>query len=128
MIGFLGVCAAFSLMTAAFGLLIATLGKTRRSHARPGDSGHAADGDARRRVGADLHFPEVAARDHRGVPDALGDGRPGRGDLARPGLLRGRLADRAAVRLRAGVRGGGGDAVPMGSGLTAPDGRGSITG
>ncbi len=28
MIGFLGVCAAFSLMTAAFGLLIATLGKT----------------------------------------------------------------------------------------------------
>ncbi|HTB14513.1 MAG TPA: ABC transporter permease [Bryobacteraceae bacterium] len=28
MIGFLGVCAAFSMMTAAFGLLIATLGKT----------------------------------------------------------------------------------------------------
>lgn len=28
MVGFLGVCAAFSLMTAAFGLLIATLGKT----------------------------------------------------------------------------------------------------
>jgi ABC-2 type transport system permease protein len=28
MLGFLGVCAAFSLMTAAFGLLIATLGKT----------------------------------------------------------------------------------------------------
>jgi ABC-2 type transport system permease protein len=28
MAGFLGVCAAFSLMTAAFGLLIATLGKT----------------------------------------------------------------------------------------------------
>jgi ABC-2 type transport system permease protein len=28
MLGFLGVCAAFSLMTAAFGLLVATLGKT----------------------------------------------------------------------------------------------------
>jgi len=28
MLGFLGICAAFSLMTAAFGLLIATLGKT----------------------------------------------------------------------------------------------------
>jgi ABC-2 type transport system permease protein len=28
MAGFVGVCAAFSLMTAAFGLLIATLGKT----------------------------------------------------------------------------------------------------
>jgi ABC-2 type transport system permease protein len=28
MVGFLGICAAFSLMTAAFGLLIATLGKT----------------------------------------------------------------------------------------------------
>ena len=28
MVGFLGVCAAFSLMTAAYGLLIAALGKT----------------------------------------------------------------------------------------------------
>ena len=33
-VGFLGVCAAFSLMTAAFGLLDCRLGRDSRGHAR----------------------------------------------------------------------------------------------
>ena len=121
MAGFIGVCAAFSLMTAAFGLLIATLGKTA---------------EATRGIAVlvtllmvmlggawvpTFVFPKWLRAVAVVFPTPLGDGRPGCGNLARPGLFRCRPADRAAIRLRGGIRWAGAAAVPLGSGLRIPN-------
>ena len=58
-------------------------GKDARGHARHRDPGDAGAGDARRKLGADIHLPAVAAEGDGGDPDAVGSGRSGRDDLAR---------------------------------------------
>ena len=93
--GFVGVCVAFAIMTATFGLLIAVLGKTPEGDARHLDSGDAAAGDARGKLGADVHLPAVAAEGDGLRADAMGGGRVGRDDLARAGI-RGGAAGRSA--------------------------------
>ena len=55
--GFVGVSIACALMASTFGLLVAALGRTPAADARRHDAGGADDGDARRRVGADVHLP-----------------------------------------------------------------------
>ena len=44
-------------MASTFGLLVAALGKTPGDRARRHDAGGADDGDARRRLGADVRLP-----------------------------------------------------------------------
>lgn len=114
MLGFLAVCAAFSLMTASFGLMIAALGKTPEATRGLSIVVTTADGDAGRRVGSDVRIPAVDAKADRGDPHALGHGWPGRGHMARPRLLRRRRSHRAAFRLRAPVRIAGRQPVPLG--------------
>ena len=117
MLGFLGVCAAFSLMTATFGLLIATLGRT-------------AEATRGLAILATLLmvmlggawvptfvFPKwlrtvTVVFPTRWAMDGLDAG-----DVARPGLFGGSSLHRPAVRMRVGVRRDRGDAFPLGSGL-----------
>ena len=82
-IGFLAVSVACSLMAATFGLLVAALGETPSAGARGQHAGRADDGDARRRVGPDVHLSEVAAAGDARRPRALGRGWPRRDDVAR---------------------------------------------
>ena len=113
--GFVGVCAAFAMMTASFGLLIAMLGKTPEGTrgisilvtlvlVMLGGSW----------VPAFL-FPQWLQKATLRGADALGGGRAGRDDLARPGLRRGPAADRRAARVCGAVRGGRDLAVPVGN-------------
>jgi hypothetical protein len=71
--GFLGICAAFSLMTPTFGLMIAALGETveaTRGYFHPGDAPH---GDAGRSLGADFPLPDVASESDRDNSNPVGD-------------------------------------------------------
>ena len=63
--GFVGIAIAFALLTSSFGLLIAAHRQDARGDARPGDLRDAGDGDARRRLGAVVHLPALAADAHR---------------------------------------------------------------
>ena len=73
--GFLGVCVAFAIMTATFGLLVAVLGQDAGGHARHRHPGDPDPGHAGRQLGAGVHLPAVAAaRELRGA-DTLGGGR-----------------------------------------------------
>lgn len=115
--GFLAVCVATALMAAAFGLLIAALGKTPQ----------ATRGVAILAVllmvmlgGAwvPTFAPSLAAEGDPGHSRALGGGRPGRHDVARR-RLHGRTArGRGAAGLRGAVRRPGRRPLPLGRGLT----------
>ncbi len=102
--GFVGVAAAFALLTSSFGLLIAAIGKTPGGDARPGHLRHPADGHARRRLGAGVPLPRLAADRIARRPDALGGRRPRRDHLARPRLRRRARADRRPARLQRALR------------------------
>ena len=118
--GFLGVCVAFAVMTATFGLLVAVLGKTPEATrgiailvtlilVMLGGSWVPA-----------FIFPQwLQKRDLRGA-DPLGGGRSGRDGMARFRLRCRRGADRRAARLRGAVRRDRGMALPLGVGRVAP--------
>jgi hypothetical protein len=107
---------AFSLMTAAFGLLIAAVGKT--PEATRGRSilvtliivmlGGAW-------VPAFI-FPQWLHKDNDVGADSLGDGRSGRNDLARLEFFGCNLAGYGAACVCARVRSARRDAIPLGSG------------
>ena len=71
-LGFAAIAVACSIMAATFGLLVAAVGKHRGRHTARGDVRGADHGDARRRLGALVHLPGVAAADHRGDSGPLG--------------------------------------------------------
>ena len=71
-LGFVAIAVACSIMAATFGLLVAALGEDGCGHAARGDLRGADHGDARRRLGAVVHLPGLAAADHGGHSRALG--------------------------------------------------------
>jgi hypothetical protein len=84
--GFLGVSIASALMAASYGLLVASLGKTPERRARRVGPRHTADGDARRRLGADVRVSGMASETDRGGAHAVGRGRLRRNHMARSGV------------------------------------------
>ncbi|KAK6030586.1 hypothetical protein OSTOST_03274, partial [Ostertagia ostertagi] len=106
------------------GLLLAADGQLRParrragphagSHARPGHPRDAANGHARRRLGAGVHLPGMAADRVAGRAHALGRGCAGCDDLARPALQRGAAAERRHARFHGGVRPDRRVALPLG--------------
>ena len=102
--GFLGVCVAFAMMTATFGLLVAVLGKTPGSHARHRDPGDPDPGHAGRQLDAGLHLPAMVAARDLCRTDTLGGGRAGRHGVARFRLRCRRGAHRGTARVCGVVR------------------------
>ena len=86
-IGFLGIAVACAMM--------ARLRPARRRAGQDADAARgvtrcrADDGDARRRLGADVHLPGLAAADHADRAGAVGRRRPRRDDLAGHRVQRG---------------------------------------
>ena len=83
-VGFVGVAVAFALLTSSFGLLIAAIGKTPEATRGLAIFATLVHGDARRRLGAVVRLPAVAADGSLSRADALGRRRARRDDLARP--------------------------------------------
>ena len=113
--GFLGVCVAFAMMTATFGLLVAVLGKTPEATRGHRDSGDADSGDAGRKLGTGLHLPAMAAEGQFRGTDALGGRRLGCDGLARLRIRCGLRSDRRTARLRGSLRRDCCVALPLGS-------------
>ena len=86
------------------------------------DTRRAVDGDARRRLGAHLHLPGVAAAGDDRVAGAMGRRRSRRDDVARHRSERRRTTGAGADRLRRNVLDDRGFTVQMGRGLSRSDG------
>lgn len=84
------------------------------SHARPRDPGHAAAGDAGRRLGAFVRVPALAAGAVGLDADPLGRGRLRRDDLARPAPGGRGAGHRGAAGLQRALRRRGAVALPLG--------------
>jgi len=121
--GFLGVCAAFSLMTAAFGLMGETVEATR-GYSIMATLIMVMLGGA---WVPTFIFPKWLQKLTVIIPTR--DGWVGRHDLARLGILLGTCAHRCIAALHAVVRFDSGNAIPLEDGGiamgTAPFGRGS---
>lgn len=114
MAGFLGVSAAFALMTASFGLLVATPWQNAGSYTRARDFRHASRRDAGRRVDSNVFVSPMAAEGDAGHANEVGCGRPGSDDLARIGPERSPRAHGGAACIRAGLQLDRRDALPLG--------------
>lgn len=102
--GFVGLIVAFALMTAAFGLFIAAIGRTpeaTRGLAICATLVMVMLGGA---WIPSVHLPAVAADRFAGDPDALGRRRLRRDDVARSRLRRGRGTDRRPARVHVLLR------------------------
>ena len=112
--GFIAVGLSLCLLNATFGLMLATLGPQRIDNPRFGDDGDAAAGDDRRRVGARIRIPALAAECVALRAHTLGCGRVGRRHLARSAVRRRGATNLSADRQRRGLPAGRDLAVSLG--------------